>query len=108
MKYINIIFSALVIQISSVQALEAPNFKVAEDYRSIRQKMLKAGWQPYHRKNADICDDGDERCVGYPEMQACAGTGLGNCKFLWKKGTNIVAICTVDSPPKFDALCDLN
>lgn len=72
-----------------------PEFKKNEDYGSVREKMLRAGWTPHRSKDADKCGEGDERCEGRPEMQSCAGTGMANCKFLWKKGEKMLAIFTV-------------
>ncbi len=43
-----------------------PHLKKSENYKSVRVKMLKAGWKPYHKKTADICMESDERCQGRP------------------------------------------
>jgi hypothetical protein len=72
-----------------------PEFKKNEDYGSVREKLLNAGWTPHRSKDADKCAAGDKRCEGRPEMQSCAGTGMANCKFLWKKGEKMLAIFTV-------------
>lgn len=76
-----------------------PVFKTGEDYKtSVRVKMLKDGWTPARTENADICGSGDSTCDEFPEMENCAGTGVGNCKFLWKRGDKVLAIFTVDRP----------
>lgn len=81
-----------------------PAFKVGEDYKSnVRVKMLKASWETYHSPDADQCGSGDSTCDEFPEMEACAGTGLGNCKFLWKRAGKLVAIFTVDVPQVFSS-----
>jgi hypothetical protein len=49
--------------------------------------------------------EGDSRCQGRPEMEACAGTGMANCKFLWKKEGKITAICTVGEDAVYDNVC---
>ena len=68
-----------------------PRMRKGESYRSVRVKMIKAGWKPYHAPDADKCQKGDSRCQGRPEMQNCAGTGVAACRFLWKrKGKNVV------------------
>jgi hypothetical protein len=72
-----------------------PQFDDEESYSTVRVKMVQAGWAPFHSKDADTCADGDLRCKGRPEMQACAGTGLANCKFLWQRDGKTVAILTV-------------
>ena len=41
------------------------------------------------------CSAGDARCQGRPEMQACAGTGMANCRFLWQKDGRTIAVMTV-------------
>ncbi|NOT46845.1 MAG: hypothetical protein HOP17_03720 [Acidobacteria bacterium] len=72
-----------------------PRLKKGESYATARVKMLKAGWKPFHSPDADKCMNGDKRCKGRPEMESCAGTGLGNCKFLWKRRGKTVAIFTI-------------
>ena len=71
-----------------------PHFTKGESYTKVRIKMLKAGWKPFHAKDADICQTGDDRCEKRPEMQSCAGTGLAPCRFLWKRGKKTVVIFT--------------
>ena len=71
-----------------------PPLKEGEDYGAVRTKMIKAGWKPFHAPDADECGSRDARCANRPEMVACAGTGLANCKFLWKKNSRTVALCT--------------
>ena len=78
-----------------------PKFKKAENYKSVRIKMLKAGWKPFHSPDADPCPDGDDRCQGRPEMIACAGTGMANCAFVWKKGSKFFTILTVGEDATF-------
>ncbi|MFI5020860.1 MAG: peptidoglycan-binding protein [Alphaproteobacteria bacterium] len=84
---------------------ELPQFIENESYASVRNKMIKAGWEPFHSETADNCDVGDSRCEGRPEMEACAGTGLGNCKFLWKKNGRVTAICTIGEDASYNGIC---
>ncbi len=72
-----------------------PKFGKNESYKTVRLKMIKAGWKPYHSPEADVCAKGDLRCQGRPEMEACAGTGMANCNFLWKRKDATVAISTL-------------
>lgn len=81
---------------------EMPGFKKGEAYKSIREKLIKAGWIPFKSKEADKCYEGDERCQDFPEMESCAGTGLGNCRYLWKKGNKTLAIFTISDSPIYD------
>ena len=85
---------------------DPPSFSEGEDYKFVREKMIQFGWKPFHSNDADKCEKGDKRCEGRPEMEACAGTGLANCKFLWVKGSKKVAICTIGEVAKFDGMCD--
>lgn len=82
---------------SPVLALQTglPRIKKGESYSRVRGKMIKAGWKPFQSPDADRCAAGDKRCEGRPEMESCAGTGLGNCKFLWKRRGKTVAIFTI-------------
>ncbi|WP_143605942.1 hypothetical protein [Variovorax sp. 54] len=78
-----------------------------EDYGAVRARMIQAGWKPYHAPDADRCSAYDARCVNRPEMVACAGTGVGACKFLWKKGAHTRALCTAgETRAVFFAVCE--
>lgn len=86
---------------SFAQGSAIPNFKKSESYKTVRTKLIKAGWKPYNSPEAGPCAEGDERCQGRPEMESCAGTGLGNCKFVWKKASRKLAIFTVGEVPVY-------
>lgn len=81
-----------------------PKFKKGESYTSVRKKMLKAGWKPYKSPEADKCMEGDKRCEGRPEMESCAGTGMANCRFLWKRKSKTVAILTIGEDAVYDGV----
>jgi hypothetical protein len=59
-------------------------------YHGARKKLLAAGWRPLRTKSADTDPDiseGDGPLFwrrGYVEVEACAGTGLAACTFLFK------------------------
>lgn len=102
------IFFAILIgvpQVSYSQYSDIPKLTEHESYSNVREKMIKAGWKPYTSNEADTCLKGDSRCEGRPEMLACAGTGMANCKFTWEKQDNIIAICTVGEDAKFEDMC---
>lgn len=82
-------------------AANEPRPIIAKDapYGAVRENLLAAGWQPFISPDADKCWEGDRRCQGRPEKQACAGTGVGNCLFLWRKGNAVLAVFTVGEPP---------
>lgn len=80
-----------------------PVFIEGQTYASVRKKMLKSGWKPFRAPDADKCGSGDARCKGKPEMQSCAGTGMANCKFLWKRKGKTVAIFTVGEDAEYQS-----
>lgn len=94
------------VQKEANQTPDLPLFKENESYATIRTKMIDSGWTPFHSENADACLEGDLRCEGRPEMESCAGTGMANCKFLWKKNEKITAICTAGEDAAFDRICN--
>jgi hypothetical protein len=69
--------------------------KDGENYKSVRAKMLKAGWKSAATADSDKCSKNDSRCQGRPEMEFCAGTGWANCAFRWKRKNKIVLIFTL-------------
>ena len=82
-----------------------PKFKDGEPYSSVRAKMLRAGWKPYHVKEADFCSPGDTRCQGFPEMQSCTGGEPLYCRFAWRKSKKVIGICTFGEDSVFDNIC---
>jgi len=92
--------------LACTQTSVLPHFNENESYSSVRLKMVEAGWEPFHAKDAAICTEGDMRCEGRPEMHACAGAGMANCKFLWKKEEKMTAICTIGDFAVFDSVCE--
>ena len=58
-------------------------------YHKARKKLQAAGWQPLQTKSASDSDvsygNGPEFWrKGYVEIEACAGTGVAACAFLFK------------------------
>ena len=80
---------------------ELPKFKEGEPYKSVREKLIGAGWKTFASPDADECFGDDERCKDYPEMQSCAGTGLGNCRYTWQKDGKTLLIFTVGDMPVY-------
>jgi hypothetical protein len=76
-----------------------PRFPGKFPYTQAREDLLASGWQPVVSADADVCEAGDTRCEGRPEMEACAGTGEGNCLFVWRKDKIVIAVTTYDDPP---------
>lgn len=95
------------VTVNFAKAADLPRFKKGESYTSVRTKMIKSGWTPFHSKDADVCSEGDKRCEDRPEMESCADTGMANCKFLWKKNGKTTAICTVGEEDNvYSAICN--
>lgn len=58
-------------------------------YAEARETLLGGGWQAirYPWMTADArCAGRDEICQAYQETDACAGTGLAQCKFMFRDG----------------------
>lgn len=94
--------SACAASVTVAKSEKLPLFAENEPYSSVRNKMLQAGWQPYHAPDAGTCYKEDERCQGRPEMETCTGTGLGNCRFLWIKDGEKASISTIGDNAIFD------
>ena len=70
-------------------------------YAQARTALTKLGYKPEANPDADACDaKSDATC--FPEKIACAGSGLGQCIFLWSKNAAKVEIVTVGERPIVD------
>lgn len=100
----------------SAFAASLPKFPPRTPYAEARRSLLALGYSPvalpdadewsrsqcgFKRGNVDgkpaRAGDGDERC--YPEMEACAGTGLGQCVFAWRRGDTLIEVLTTNELP---------
>lgn len=92
-----LVISALLVSLVFAAAAQSglPQLKKGESYKNVRAKLLKSGWSPFRMADGDACPYGDARCKGRPEMYSCAGTGMANCAFAWKKGNKFVTILTI-------------
>jgi hypothetical protein len=59
------------------------------DYYKARKKLFAAGWKPLRTKSSTSPDisEGNGPLFwgrGYTEIEACSGTGMGYCSFLFK------------------------
>ena len=93
----------LIIGLTSVaqaQRSEWPVFKKGEAYSTVRKKLIKAGWKPYRRDDADAYYDdisdanGKQVRATFPELNTCSGTGVGYCVFTWMSPRKRPAIIT--------------
>src|SRR5277367_584305 len=64
-----------------------PTFKKDDTYKTVRQRMIRAGWEAYRKPDAEACDSA--KCKEYPELEDCVEAGKGWCKFNWRSGDRI-------------------
>jgi hypothetical protein len=70
-------------------------------YAQARKTLTGSGYSPVKNSDGDTCDaKSDATC--FPEKVDCAGSGRGQCIFLWSKGSVKVEIVTVGERPTVD------
>jgi hypothetical protein len=73
-----------------------PSIKAGTPYAQARKQMLSAGFAFYHvgtyRLLKEPCLGREDVCGAYPEAADCAGTGNGDCEFLFSKGRGIMVM----------------
>jgi hypothetical protein len=95
-----------------------PKFPPRTPYAEARRSLLALGYSPIALPDADDTSrarcgfkpgsvagaggsgsaiGGDLRC--FPEMEACAGSGLGQCVFAWRRAETIIEVVTVGELP---------
>lgn len=90
---VTVAFVAL-LAVSTARAAEPLPKLVGQDYGKARAALLRQNWQPVALPDADSCMAGDKRCTGRPEMYVCAGTGLGQCVFVWRRKATMIDVMT--------------
>lgn len=60
-----------------------PMLRQDSPYAEVRQALINAGWQPVTHSYLSPSDRDRAERSGYPELQACSGTGLGFCSFIF-------------------------
>ncbi len=106
-----IIAATLLASAGAWAAERLPNFPRNTDYGEARRSLIGLGYTPVTLPDSDKCEAGDMRCQGRPEMSACAGTGLGQCIFVWRsKSGALIEIVTVgeDNPGVSAVRCRAN
>ncbi|RUV45348.1 KTSC domain-containing protein [Mesorhizobium sp. M1A.T.Ca.IN.004.03.1.1] len=84
---------------SAVARELAGNLQSGMTYPEARQTLLNRGWRPANVAEGR-CVGRPEVCATYPETDDCAGTGLGQCKFLFTDGKgSVLAVVTVGEDP---------
>lgn len=75
---------------------QIPSFPKDEPYAKARKMLVKKGWTPVHEPDAGfVCEKDDPRCKGRPETVDCAGTGMANCIFRWKRKGVVIDVLTI-------------
>jgi hypothetical protein len=76
--------------------------RAGSEYDAVRGALQAGGYfpAPESEDRADTCRISQALCTRYPEVQACAGTGKGNCLMSWVRGKVKVTIVTVYDDPK--------
>lgn len=88
MKFLLVAFCAVVSLGSAAGAQDLPGYlKQDAEYDGIRDNLASDGWVPVR---AQSCTAYDGLCDIYPELESCAGTGLGNCLLHWKNDSGVV------------------
>lgn len=91
-----------------------PRFPKGTPYSEARQSLKALGYRPNALPDADAvsrdrcgyksdslaepsAQSDDVRC--YPEMVACAGTGLGQCIYSWRRDETLIDVFTTNEIP---------
>jgi hypothetical protein len=80
-------------------------------YHEARKRLLSAGWQPFQTKSVNEADSdldissGNGRAFwkkGYVEVEACSGTGVAPCAFLFQDayGNRLRVVTAGEESPK--------
>lgn len=83
-------------------AQKHPAPRIAKDtsYADARKALTAQGFAGVRLPDADKCQKDDARC--FPETFACAGTGLGQCVHIWRRGDTIIEVLTIGEDPVVD------
>ena len=88
MKFLLVAFCAIVIFGNGAAAQDLPDYlKQDAEYDRIRDNLAQDDWATV---KAESCTAYGTLCDIYPELESCAGTGLGACLFHWKNGSGAV------------------
>jgi hypothetical protein len=117
---INIIVTVVLACSSGAEGASLPRFPKGTPYGEARQSLKALGYRPNALPDADAVSrdrcgykpdsltepetvkginlqDDDARC--FPEMVACAGTGLGQCIYSWRRGETLIDVFTSNEIP---------
>jgi hypothetical protein len=85
---------------SLVQAADLPTLKKGSPYASARTALRQKGYSPVRGDGSGCRFGREDVCKAYPEAETCAGTGLGNCLFVWRRGKQVIEVMTIGEEPK--------
>ncbi len=74
-----------------------PKFPSGTPYAEARRSLIALGYEPATLPDADKCEKDNARC--FPEVESCAGTGLGPCIYTWRRGETLIEVFTVYERP---------
>ena len=99
-----LVFMCLTTILASASAVWAEAIpRIAKDtpYAQARKTLTGLGYKPEKNPDAEACD-AKSGATCFPEKIDCAGSGLGQCIFLWRKGKVRVEVVTVGERPIVD------
>lgn len=84
-----------------VLGLPVPHINQNQPYRELRSELIKIGWQPGVFQPSGIITETIQQTEGWNEVEACSGTGLGFCRFVFQdEHGNQLGITTVNNDPQ--------
>ena len=99
--------SASLVSVQKALGLPLPHINQNQSYRALRQELIDMGWQPatFELENEfETVRNHIHQVEGWHEIEACSGTGLGFCKFIFQdEQGNQLSITTVNNDPVFPA-----
>jgi len=75
---------------SPVPTAEVGGAKVGMIYAEARKRILASGYRPVARPADEFC--GYNAPCKLPETEACAGTGEGQCSYVFRKGNRRIQV----------------
>lgn len=80
------------------------NLEEGMQYPQARVALINGGWKPVHFPEGH-CVGRSDVCAAYPETDDCAGTGLGQCRFVFSdgKGSSLIVITAGEDPLLVDS-----
>lgn len=79
---------------AGVPAATVGGARVGMTYGTVKAKLLAAGYQPVRRPRDQHCGYGAQ--CDLPETDACSGTGVNQCSYIFRKGRVIIEVSGID------------